>query len=104
VPTRQDFRDLDVAMGGTGNNRQGNNPPNFIQFINDNYIGRWGGAFGGRAGPNLNSQGTCGYYWTQSEEGGINAFVLFYSTAWPQINPDFDPRGKHVGKTVRCVG
>jgi len=45
VPTMQDFIDLDIALGGTGYDREHDGTWNVI----DNYISRWGGAFGGHS-------------------------------------------------------
>jgi uncharacterized protein (TIGR02145 family) len=97
VPTTEDFRDLDIAMGGTGNSRTD------LDFVDSNYITRWGGAFGGNcvSDGTLWSQGSRGYYWSQSENDGTNGRSLNFDTNGT-INPQsWD--GKNYGLTLRCV-
>jgi len=98
VPTLQDFIDLDIAMGGNGNIR-GDTP----QFVQDNYITRWGGAFGGYCSSDgtLLNQGIWGIYWSQTENYATNGRILFFSTSG-----NISPQGwnaKVVGLTLRCV-
>jgi len=62
VPTQQDFIDLDIAMGGSGNNR------NDLTFITNNYRNRWGSDFGALCSGNGDIPpsylGVWGFYWT----------------------------------------
>jgi len=98
VPTMQDFIDLDLALGGSGQNRS-----DTPQFVTDNYINRWSGAFGGLclSDGTLWSQGSRGYYWSQSENDGTNGRSLNFDTNGT-INPQsWD--GKNYGLTLRCV-
>jgi uncharacterized protein (TIGR02145 family) len=100
VPTNGDFRDLDIAMGGTGNNRFGSE---FIPFINDNYLGLWGGAYNG----NCNSSGLSYYqgsnatYWSSTEINAVNAHRLGLGILGG-INPQSSIE-KNFGLTLRCV-
>ena len=104
VPTMQDFIDLDIALGGNGSNR--NSGSSYIatpQFVTDNYITRWGGAFGGYCNSDgtLWSQGSWGNYWSQTELIATNGrYLVFdsYGSIFPQ-HWNF----KYLGFTLRCV-
>jgi len=98
VPTMQDFIDLDIAMDGNGNNR-GDTP----QIVTDNYITRWGGAFGGNCTPdgNLANQWTFVHYWSQTDGDASTGRALTLS--W---NGSIHPQGlqwKNTGNPLRCV-
>jgi len=99
VPTIQDFIDLDVALGGTGHNRGDTR-----EFVEENFINRWGGAFGGGSGPtgNLWHQNSWGDYWSQStKEDTYYGYYLFFSK-FGSVGPrNFD--GKNDGLHLRCV-
>ena len=99
VPTQQDFMDLHIALGGTGA-MMGN------QFITDNYINRWGGAFGGfsYSDGTLLERGTQGIYWSLSAPDPITvdaSFVLYFSresgVAWPMHS------SRRYGLALRCI-
>jgi len=98
VPTMEDFIDLDIAMGGNGRNR-GSTP----QFVIDNYINRWGGAFGGGCGPTgtLWHQNSWGDYWSLSSRDGNYGVFLFFSTLGAVGPRDWDH--KSDGLSLRCV-
>jgi len=68
VPTIQDFRSLDIAFGGNGNNRTDLNA--IIRYVSD-----WGLPFSGGSFPDgtLALQGTNTIYWTQTVAWVINA-------------------------------
>ncbi|MCL2414468.1 MAG: Ig-like domain-containing protein [Bacteroidales bacterium] len=97
VPTREDFRDLDIAMGGTGAFRT---DPG---FVNTNYINLWGGTFGGACNTSgaLFSQGTWAYYWSQSSDSADGGFLLRFSSTGT-INPQHWG-SKFNGFSLRCV-
>jgi len=97
VPTREDFRDLDLAMGGTGNFRTN------TAFINANFIARWGGEFRGgcNATGQLFGQDSWAYYWSQSEDGADGGFLLRFSSGGI-INPQHWS-SKFNGFPLRCV-
>lgn len=97
VPTREDFRDLDIAMGGTGQFRTN------TTFVNNNYITLWGGAFGGACNTSggLFGQGTWGYYWSQSGDSADGGFLLRFSSTGT-INPQHWG-SKFNGFSLRCV-
>jgi len=95
VPTQQDFITLDIAMGGTGGLQTD------LDFVNSNYITRWGGAFGGRVDTSLNSNGWSGEYWAQSEES-VGTGRRLYFTAGGFIIP-WDRDNKDLGFSLRCV-
>ena len=98
VPTVQDFIDLDIAMGGIGEIRF-----DAPQFVQDNYITRWGGHFGGfcRSGGRLRDLGDWGNYWSQTEFDAVGARRLGFcadGVIGPQIW-----RLKNYGLSLRCV-
>ena len=97
VPTRQDFRDLDIAMGGTGFNRTD------LDFVNLNYVARWGTVFGGSSLPtgSLHRQDFWSSYWSQTENNVIRGNnLLIVATGF--INPIIHEH-KHNGFSLRCV-
>jgi len=98
VPTMQDFRDLDIVMGGSGNNR-GDTP----QFVQENYITRWGGAFGGGSGSvgTLRNQGIWGHYWSSTEGDATLARNLNVNTNGLVSPQNWSNRGG--GLSLRCV-
>ncbi|MCL2413074.1 MAG: Ig-like domain-containing protein, partial [Bacteroidales bacterium] len=105
VPIQQDFIDLDIAMGGTGNNRTD------AQFVADNFITRWGGASGGLSisdDGSLSGQGSSGNYWSQTEitPGGAASRLQFITDGFSvgMINVQaLVPFLKSSGNTLRCV-
>ncbi|MCL2413657.1 MAG: fibrobacter succinogenes major paralogous domain-containing protein [Bacteroidales bacterium] len=101
VPTMEDFVDLDIALGGTGRWRQAT--AENAQFVVDNYINRWGGAFGGICGSNgtLHNQGLWGHYWSLSDENVDFGFRLRF-TKPGLISPE-DVDGKGAGFSLRCI-
>jgi len=99
VPTAQDFVDLDIALGGTGMSRtDGTATP---QFVTDNFITRWGGAFGTSDADTPDDQGTWGIYWSQAEISTDIALGLGFSTnghVWTNGS-----RSKGNSFMLRCV-
>jgi len=98
VPTMQDFIDLDIALGGNGNNRTIAIP----RFVADNYITRWGGRFGGycNSSGSLLHQGNLGNYWSQTEFDTTTGRFLLFLTGY--VSPQ-DWNYKTNGYAVRCV-
>ena len=101
VPTTEDFRDLDIALGGTGNSTN-NNPTHRDRYLND-----WGGTYGGEstAVGTLNHQGSIGFYWSQSEvsDDSHNAYLLFFGRdTFLSVAPAIY-YGKFIGFSLRCV-
>ena len=98
-PTNNDFRDLDIALGGNGFGS-----PATVARVNNEYIERWGGAFGGWTGmgQGLTQQGFFGTYWSQSQhESGMHARTLVIGTDGsiaPQMSNTMS-----TGSTLRCV-
>jgi uncharacterized protein (TIGR02145 family) len=107
VPTAEDFKNLDIAMGGTGENRWGEG---YAQFVTDNYIGRWGGAYGGScaADGTINSQRSSAAYWSLSvsetnTNWGLNLnFEINFMGSLDFVNPQGHDN-KSSGLTLRCV-
>jgi len=104
VPAVQDFIGLDIALGGTGESRLGTSSDIATpEFVLDNYITLWDGAFGGLSLPDgtLHSQGLSGTYWSQTEIHATGGLRLGFSTighVTPQ-NWSFKDRGF----LLRCV-
>ena len=97
VPTKEDFINLDKALGGTGNNDQTD------ATLRDKYLNDWGGAYGGWCTlvGTLHDQGSFAFYWSQSECGAGAAYNLYFGAdnrIWPQ-----DDGTKSNGNPVRCV-
>jgi len=98
VPTAQDFRDLDIALGGTGGVRTD------LDFINANYINRWGGVFGATCyacGSGVQEQRAL--YWSQTNANfvmGRGILLTFRTTG--QIFPE-GFCNKRNGRSLRCV-
>jgi len=100
VPSRQDFIDLDIALGGTGNART-----NDLQFINDNYINPyvWGGHYGGYTWSSaIREQGVSGHYWSSTHGMWTGVYLIFTTNHGGGINPR-EVIFKDMGKTLRCV-
>lgn len=102
VPTKQDFIDLDIALGGTGSGAV--NPELRDKYVSDSY---WGGR--------LFLLNHLGNYWSQTEHGRASAFSLqLFSNAMQGSPPNFHvwpqgPSNKGTGGTalsgnlLRCV-
>jgi len=96
IPTLQDIRNLDIAMGGTGYFRE-----NIPQFVTDNFINRWGAVFGGASSSDgsLWGQNNSAIYWTQTG-AGTQALILSLS---PSVVSPFHGTHAYFGHTLRCV-
>jgi uncharacterized protein (TIGR02145 family) len=100
VPSRQDFIDLDIALGGTGSTRT-----NVLEFVNDNYINPsvWGGQLAGSIwGSSMRDQGVSGTYWSSTHGMWTGIFLIFTTNHGGGISPR-DADFKDKGKTLRCV-
>ncbi|MDR1951163.1 MAG: fibrobacter succinogenes major paralogous domain-containing protein, partial [Bacteroidales bacterium] len=102
VPTGEDFKNLDIALGHTGENGDRD-----IAFINSHYLETsvWGGNYSGHCGSDssLRYQDARGLYWSQSEADAdtTKGYSLDFGAAgfiYPQI-----AYGKYSGHTLRCV-
>ena len=101
VPIQQDFIDLDVAMGGTGGYRDFD-----LSFINENYLARWGGAYGGRAVSSLGgtiSNQESALYWAQSEHNANNGSRLYLRGSDGDVICPQGSENKSDGLSLRCV-
>ncbi|MCL2412594.1 MAG: hypothetical protein FWC98_00465 [Bacteroidales bacterium] len=108
VPTMQDFIDLDIALGGTGDDRERNN----IWEVIDNYLGHWGGAFGGMSvswwTDSILGENSWGNYWSVPlSQPEMSTFRNPIGHALIFGRPGFvRPQGigwKPQGFTLRCV-
>jgi len=97
VPTSQDFIDLNIALGGIGNNRTDR----------DRYLNNWGGAYGGRVfsraifDAQIDGQGWQAYYWSQTELDKYSGFSLHFSSRGDFATHDL--ANKSRGHTLRCI-
>jgi uncharacterized protein (TIGR02145 family) len=94
VPSAQDFIDLDILRGGTGENRTGN-----ANIYTNN---PWNGALGGectRSGT-IQGAGNSGHYWSLNEHSSSEARSLLFGSnlLQPQKNGT-----KAFGHLLRCV-
>ncbi len=101
IPTRQDFFDLDVALGGQGSGGTGSE----MDYYNvwQKYLSEWGARPAGYArteNPDVVFPGAVACYWTQTELDPGHAFYLYvYSgRVYPQYN-----QTKDLGMSIRCV-
>ena len=95
VPKKQDFIDLDIALGGTGQNFQ-------EDLVRTNkYLNNWGANFSGHsdARGNLGGQRSWAIYWSQSSHGNEGFFFQHgRRSISPQLWAD-----KSAGLALRCV-
>jgi len=101
VPDTADFRDLDIALGGTGNHHDIDTT--MIQL--NKYINIWGATFGGyccRDG-SLYGLDFIGKYWSQSDNS-TNEYWAYRSAynKYGTINP-YSLYHKIYGLPLRCV-
>ena len=111
VPTVQDFIDLDIALGGTGNRSQNNTT------LRDAYLNTWGGVYGGYCySDGKMSQMYFNFYfasyWSQSSSNNVAAYYLYFDYYDPGNNVNdtggisVNPRSendKSYGRSLRCV-
>ncbi|MCL2097998.1 MAG: Ig-like domain-containing protein [Bacteroidales bacterium] len=98
VPTRTDFVNLDIAMGGTGTNGGDS-----ILYKYVSAVSLWGGAFGGYI-TDINIQmlsGAGAAYWSAAEANVDQAYSLFLAPA--RVNPQDTYNLKNFGYALRCV-
>jgi uncharacterized protein (TIGR02145 family) len=97
VPVSDDFAELDIALGGDGSNRIDEDP----EWVNANYINRWGGAYSGYAlAEDIGQVGEGGGYWS-SELNGSYVYFLFFTSDGGIAPKNYT--GKYFGTQVRCV-
>ena len=105
VPTQQDFINLDLNIGGTGQNRS-NVPESVARFVGSTGTARepqisgiWQGTrwTGWTTSPSTN-QGSV--YWSSNEASAINAFNLSLNPS--ATNPQ-NSNPKNIGYALRCV-
>jgi len=98
VPTKQDFIDLDIALGGTGNESYHNTTHR------NKYLNTWGGAYGSGCGSGglLDGQGLSADYWSQSENDSDFGFGLRFNSNG-NVYPQNDDYFKDSGLALRCV-
>ncbi|MCL2681975.1 MAG: Ig-like domain-containing protein [Bacteroidales bacterium] len=100
VPTRQDFIDLDIVMGGTGSNQT--DSAHLVQYIGTD-VNQWAGTYGGFCylDGSLSNQGSYALYWSQADESAGHGGSLYF-TSDGYVNPR-DWGSKFYGFTLRCI-
>jgi len=102
VPTPEDFRNLDIELGGTGLNNQSGQQQRLVE----QYFNRWGGSpwsgYSLPTGPQQHN-GQISYWWSQSPiENRPTSAISLTLFATGGIHP-VGERTKFFGKPVRCV-
>jgi uncharacterized protein (TIGR02145 family) len=98
VPTQADFVALDVALGGTGNNRSVT-----LQWIMGTYVEVWGACFGGAGyGTNIIAFQTGFMYWPNSVGNATDASYVRYAIGDGNMYPIAGIE-KRYGCQIRCV-
>jgi uncharacterized protein (TIGR02145 family) len=98
VPTPfVDFVNLDIWLGGSGQNRYDED----WEWINENYIIRWGAVLGGDAnGAGFVSRNYAAWYWTADACGSYGCSVSITRAGVLAPATSMNPM---VGAQVRCV-
>ena len=97
VPTREDFINLDINLGGEGDSQSSN------ETLINGYLNTWGGAYGGGCGANgLFGQGSYARYWSQSEDTASESYGLSFESGAGYVLPQ-GRNEKNNGFTLRCV-
>jgi uncharacterized protein (TIGR02145 family) len=98
VPTKDDFVELDKALGGTGENGQTNST--LFNAYRDTWGAELSGICVGSSG-NIAANGLTGYYWTQTAIDGDFGYIISINSGI--INPKAETINKGNGFTVRCL-
>jgi uncharacterized protein (TIGR02145 family) len=110
VPTCQDFIDLDIALGGSGDRfESGNINCDTLQIKMGSYLNVWGGEPNGLCNREGRQRhlGSKAFYWSQSEvSGGLGLVLMFgfdryFDQVWT-IAP-LNIQCKSAGSSLRCV-
>jgi hypothetical protein len=100
VPTRQDFIDLDIALGGNGMNIS--DSPHY-----GNYFTMWGAVLGGGGGPGpmlgTNVPWGSGNYWSSDQHSSRWAYFLQIGVQHYTTFPQNERGNKWMAYTLRCV-
>jgi uncharacterized protein (TIGR02145 family) len=100
IPTGQEFVDLDIALGGNGQQR-------FEDFVSlAKYRNDWGGAFGGMysvQNRQILGQGNSATYWSRTETPGNFGVRIFGLGSDGSIRIGFNFSMKGDGVPLRCV-
>jgi uncharacterized protein (TIGR02145 family) len=98
LPEKDDFVNLDILLGGSGENRTGED----AEWIDSKYITEWGGRYGGTANSSaVIETGTNGYYWSSTAVDNNRSQALFFG-----VNGNTSPQlttTNHYGFQVRCI-
>ncbi|MCL2028367.1 MAG: hypothetical protein FWG79_07770 [Bacteroidales bacterium] len=104
VPTCQDFINLDIALGGTGINRDDDDAVRDKLIAVSGDAGQfWGGAYVGLCtgtGP-LGGQESYAVYWSSSEATATYARRLYFDADGFVLHQNFNSKG--FGVPLRCV-
>ena len=100
VPTREDFINLDRALGGGGSVFRCDRRWSHI----DKYLNNWGGVFGGRSSSSgyLMGQDLRADYWSQEPSFGCSAYTLSFHYIKGHIFPQ-NCIERSFGASLRCI-
>lgn len=100
VPTNMDFMTLDMALGGTAENRVIED----VAWVGTQYVNIWGGAYNGVLMNNQDppfTRGTAAFYWSAKANSGLTAYCSVFSSTglvYPQAS-----QLKEFGQAIRCI-
>jgi len=99
VPTKQDFVNLNIALGGIEYNDQ------LSTIIQNKYLTDWGATYGGYSvlRGSLWSQNNGAFYWSQSEIGAHNGYYLNFEQEDDMVEELTIMSNKGLGLSLRCV-
>lgn len=95
VPVAQDFLDLYAVLNPIATSEG--------KFAGLVYVEKWGGEVGGKFQNRMMDQGTCGYYWTQSQNDSSQPYSMYMYTNKYGVTPNYLYFGKEVGEALRCI-
>jgi uncharacterized protein (TIGR02145 family) len=99
VPTGNDFKSLDLALGGTGSARS--DTPDYVTAT---YVSMWGAVFGGGVNTDgsFYAKGEVAWYWSSTE---VSSAYARHLTVWTDghVGPDEYTERKWRLLQVRCV-
>ncbi len=96
VPTKEDFVNLNIALGGTKNVVRDS-------VLSEKYLTDWGGTYSGYCvtDGSMRNQGIGAGYWSQSEYNSNSSHCLYWSSATLIYPQDYYYKGS--GFVLRCV-
>jgi uncharacterized protein (TIGR02145 family) len=100
--TNNEFAKLDIAMGGTGQNRENANTHSNWMGTSTSSSTAWGGVLSGVYYSVL-STGTDGYWWSSTAYSSTYTYGLRLRPLSSLVYPAADSNDRYIGFAVRCV-